>query len=140
MKIVIEIPHQSPASVNLWTDEAFNKECKCQASICGKTYAVWTPESAAESFDYIPAELEALFAKGHKEVVEHGDSRTEFEPVGEAPNEETFGWQHWISDLHLGICFDTVAEAEEWAANWKAIGGHQWPKVISQLNILKESI
>lgn len=126
MKIVIEIAHQRKATVNVWEDDAFSKECYRQANLFDNCYCVWTPETAAESFETVPSELKALFDVGHKEVVEYGNYRTHFEPKSDAPSEQDFGWQHWIHDLHCGICFDSFSDAREWVETWKQRGGHQW--------------
>lgn len=139
MKIVIEIPHQRPATVEMWEDDSFTKECLRQACQGDNHWTLWTKADAEETFgEEMPTELAAIFAAGHAEAVEYGSYRTEFAARSDAPSEADFGWRHWVHDLHLGVCFDSFSEAREWVASWLQRGGHQSIKVRIALERLEE--
>jgi hypothetical protein len=86
--IVIEIPHQFPASVEWWPDDTFHARCR---ALC----AGWDGET---------------------------DCQTD-------KDAENIGWKLWAQDLYGAKCFESLAEAKNWADLYYRRGGHQSLKV-----------
>jgi hypothetical protein len=93
--IVVEIPHQFPASVEYWPDDTFRARCR---ALC----ANWDGETHCET----------------------------------DRDAELIGWQLWIQDLHGGRCFESLAEAKDWADLYYRHKGHQSVKVKSLMDRL----